>query len=278
MKQISSVNYLPKKHSEDGMLLQDLSEIMDQIILVFQVEFSDIANKYRSFFTSTQEGFTSFFDDDRETQLANTDKASYLTTEAVNPEAIVEIITEFGYGYIYDLLVNYRSGDTERLNYYAQQARAFLNTIHLFKGHKTGLMFVLGLLSLEAYTEEWWETLNAWVESYLVANPGTSWVDARDEGLDAGVATRDTYILWITNYQCTGDLLDALRDFSRLYVYPILEIIIYYNMEVTCYCATGASSEAHSSLYNMPLSVDAGLVNASSAVAWEVFAVCTFGT
>ena len=142
----------------------------------------------------------------------------------------MQAITEFGYDYIYDILINYRYDDENKYTY-IEQAKALLNVLHLLKGHKVGLLLVTSLLGIEAHTQEWWERVDEVAQLLITASPSMSWGDAREAAsltlASEGVpADPDTYRLVITKNIPTAELTEALKDFSRKYVYPLVEIVI----------------------------------------------------
>lgn len=222
MEPIFSSNYLPEIHDRQK-LTADLADIVDQLMLTFMIEYRDVFDKYRSFFTSYSAGFQTWADSDLLTKLQDTDKVSYLAQNAVDLNSVIGVINEFGYSYIYNLLVNYREDEAQMIHY-AEQAKAFLSVIHLLKGHKIGLLLVMGLLGITSYTTEWWELVDEAAQLLIDADPTMRWEEAR--AASAGVAEPDTYQLKITAGIPSSSLIASLRDFSRQYVYPLVDICV----------------------------------------------------
>lgn len=114
---MESKDYLPKKLQE-VTLYTKITELLDHIIDQSDVDALDVKNKYRDF-------------------------------SSINPDLLTNIIDEFGYKYISDIFG--LTGDEEEI------LTHYLKFVHIFKGHREGLVFVLKLLSIEADIIEWWE-------------------------------------------------------------------------------------------------------------------------
>lgn len=222
MEKVSTSRYLPPYHQENS-LISDISGIMDELLLVFSIEYRDVWDKYKSFFSNYSAGFMEWSEGTLEEKLSDDEKDTYLKQTAIDVQALEAVIEEFGYKYVYDLLVNYRPTQ-EDVTPYMEQCKAFLNFIHVMKGHKIGLMFILSLLSIEAYTKEWWELVDEFSRYAMNEDPGLTWTEARE--LYAEVAEPDTFWLVITAHIPSDELIAALISFCRDYVYPIVEVIV----------------------------------------------------
>lgn len=225
MEPLLTANFMPPHHGDTDRerLTADLADIIDQMMLTFQIEFRDVFDKYRSFFSIQNSGYDSWLNDTLVEKLQDTDKVVYLSRNAVSADALAQVISEFGYEYIYELLVNYRYNDENKYEYMSQ-AKSMLGVIHLLKGHKVGLLLIMGLLGIEAHTHEWWELVDEAAAVLRASNPTMTWEAAR--AACSATAVPDTYQLVITANVPTTELILALKDFSRMYVYPIVEIIV----------------------------------------------------
>ena len=111
-------------------------------------------------------------------------------------DLLLEIIEEFGYGYITDVL----DLTTAQIRQLAQ----LISLIHFMKGHKDGLVLVLDLLGfVGSVLTEWWEK-----------NPqGTP--DTFDMELNLNVSSIDSAAV------------PRLLAFVENYVYPIIETLTF---------------------------------------------------
>ena len=214
---------------------------MDELIITFCIEYRDVIDKYKSFFSNVSAGFLEWSNEDLEAKLEDTNKEEYLQKTAIDINAVVAVIQEFGYDYVYDLLVNYRPTQ-EDVTPYIEQTKAFLNFIHIMKGHKVGLLFIVSLLSIEAYTKEWWEIVDEFASYAMEDNPLLTWAQAR--AANSTVALPDTFQLRITAHIPPLELIYVLISFCRKYVYPIVEIVIEQLSRYDKPCVvTGASGD-----------------------------------
>lgn len=121
----------------------------------------------------------------------------YIDKDNVSLPSIREIIKEFGYQYILNIL--------ELPESRMKNLIAYLALINMLKGSKTGLELVLSLLGFDFKLLEWFED--------PIALPH-----------------KNTYALELT-FRDMGfgkDFFKNFRTFSREYVYPLLERIVVY--------------------------------------------------
>lgn len=170
-----SVTLLPYERGQEELHAK-VTELYDYLIQLesskpnsFEKIIGDISNKY-----------TSYFD---------------LSEDAIN-----ELISESGYGYLVDLGINL--GTSELAIFYS-----YLKLIHLLKGTRQGLEFVFQLLGYEASIVEWWENSN------ISPKP-------------MQVLTFDVVIKLINQQNLTSEQIKKIRVFTRFYVYPLLRFVI----------------------------------------------------
>lgn len=169
---IDSAKYLPPELQKNEYYLKQCS-LIDALLSgnskYFEYErnqYQDVINKYRDY-------------------------------QNLSTPAIHQIIEEFGFQYIVDILDLPESKMKNLI--------AYLSLINMLKGSKTGLELVLTLLGFEYEMLEWWEDPIALPE-------------------------RNTYALELTFVDMGFDskfLLD-FQTFSRQYVYPLLANIVTY--------------------------------------------------
>lgn len=116
---VPSINYLPEKQKTSALYIK-ITEILDFIRW------------------SSNENFINV-------------KSKYLDPNVLDSDALSDVVNEFGFGYI----VNVLTLDKDQL----RSTLGFIALIHLLKGHRQGLELVLDLLGLSGkYTiYEWYE-------------------------------------------------------------------------------------------------------------------------
>lgn len=125
----------------------------------------------------------------------------YSDREHLSSPAIQQIIKEFGYQYILNIL--------ELPESKMKNLIAYLALINMLKGSKTGLELVLSLLGFDFKLLEWFEDPMALPE-------------------------RNTYALELTfnNMGFGPNFFEDFRRFSREYVYPLLvKIVVYFKFD-----------------------------------------------
>lgn len=172
---INSAKYLPKKLANNNKF-QKICSLIDSLISDNSEYFSyeksqlnSVINKYRDF-----------------RNLDNT--------------TIHQVVSEFGYQYIIDIL--------ELPDSRLRDLMGFLALINMLKGSRPGLELVLSLLGFEFELLEWWE------------DPVT-------------LPQKCTYALELTFVDIGMDpaFFDRFDIFSREYVYPILtRLLIYFKL------------------------------------------------
>jgi hypothetical protein len=121
-------------------------------------------------------------------------KGKYNDYFKIPGELVKQVIAEFGFSYITDIL----SFTEEELRDFL----SYLPVIHALKGHKEGLILVLDMLDIKYSIEEWWEK-----EPKGTPDTFTMTLD-----LNAGRVLPDT--------------AQKIKFFTQKYVYPILEVFI----------------------------------------------------
>lgn len=124
----------------------------------------------------------------------------YSDREHLSQPAVVQIIKEFGYQYILNIL--------ELPESRMKNLIAYLALINMLKGSKTGLELVLSLLGFDFKLLEWFEDPIALPE-------------------------RNTYALELTfvDMGFGPNFFRDFREFSREYVYPLLaKIVVYFKL------------------------------------------------
>ena len=79
-------------------------------------------------------------------------KYKYKDPDQLTPEIIAEIIKEYGFDYINDIVSTLQNIETNVLVH-------FISLLHLLKGHRDGLELILKVLGFEFQINEWWEQL-----------------------------------------------------------------------------------------------------------------------
>jgi PKD repeat protein len=133
----------------------------------------------------------------------------YKDMETISEETVQDIFKEFGLEYIYDLTskLKHRFADMSSLLYFV----AFL---HLFKGHRHGVSFMLKFFNFEYFSiQEWWEK----------NPPGTPATSEILISLDKLVYTKESDI---------AALDSGMKLFLRNYVYPIVDLHVAFSDEV----------------------------------------------
>ena len=74
----------------------------------------------------------------------------YRDPDKLTPEVVSEIIKEYGFDYINDIVATLQNIETNVLIH-------FISLLHLLKGHRDGLELTLKVLGFDFQIEEWWE-------------------------------------------------------------------------------------------------------------------------
>ena len=158
-------------------------------------------------------------------------RLKYTGPSEVRPEVIQNIIDEFGFEYITNLMGTIS-------NYQFNTLLSFVSLLNLLKGSRQGLELVLILLGFDSVITEWWET----------SPPGE-------------VETFDVLLLMNSSYVTDPTAtVAAFRLFAQAYVFPILASVIYqFNFNLAQMNITGAGfaktyaySEPNSFLGHIP--------------------------
>lgn len=125
-------------------------------------------------------------------------KYKYSNPAQVNSEVIVQIINEFGFTYITNLM-------STITNYEFNTLLSFVSLINLLKGSVTGLQLILVLLGFDAVITQW----------YQIAPLGVPYTYAM-------------LLLMNSSYvQNPIATVDAVKIFARQYVFPLLTSLTY---------------------------------------------------
>lgn len=194
---INSIEYLPEAFRDNPYYLK-ICDLIDTLI--------STNSKYFSYeLTQFQDAMNKY-----------TDK------EHLSSPAIKQIVKEFGYQYILNIL--------ELPESKLKNLIAYLGLINMLKGSKAGLELVLSLLGFEYKIIEWWED--------PVALP-----------------RKNTYALELTFVDMGYEGYDFFKEFaafSREYVYPLLEKIVTYFQFTYGDIYTGAAVVTHPTLRIFP--------------------------
>lgn len=160
-------DFIPKQLKELPLYVK-ISSIVDDIRNENSVELRDILSKYKDF-------------------------------SIISDEAVQEVIKEFGYQYITDVL-NLNSSEKKTL-------LSFLSLIHFLKGHLRGLEVVLNFLNV-AYT------ITPWHQQIPTGTPHTFQLD-----IDLNASN------------IPPNVIERLKSFVKQYVFPKMDIVLNFDLD-----------------------------------------------
>ena len=194
--------FIPEKIRNEELYVK-LSDLINKVIADYELELVDSLEKYKN-------------------------------NSTINIDVTKEIIREFGFGYIIDIL----NSTDEELRVIA----AYTELIHLLKGHKSGLELVLNLLVLSFEIKEWWE-------------------HAVDPTSPPEWKVPDTFTLTFNANasQVRPETNDRLREFIKHYVYPVLvnlEIGFTFDDLLLIFVGGGFSTVQQFSTFTSPINME----------------------
>lgn len=187
------LDFLPPKLHEEP-LYSEIADVLQQVVSQSELNITDIRNKYRDYLN-------------------------------LRDEVVEEVIKEFGYEYITDIL---RLTTTE-----IQILIGYVSLIHFLKGHRVGAELVLKLLGISGVFLEWWEFIGNIDNIQSIFGITNDSRFLTNSSIYTPTWEPYTYYLrvLINQSRIKSNTIDKLKEFLRQYVYPVLirlDYIAYY--------------------------------------------------
>lgn len=187
------LDYLPQKLHEEP-LYSEIADVLQQVVSQSELNITDIRNKYRDYLN-------------------------------LRDEVVEEVIKEFGYEYITDIL---RLTTAE-----IQLLIGYVSLIHFLKGHRVGAELVLKLLGISGTFIEWWEFIGNIDNIQGIFGITNDSRFLTNSSIYTPTWEPYTYYLrvLVNQSRIKSDTIDKLKIFLRQYVYPVLirlDYIAYY--------------------------------------------------